>query len=177
MQARLGASRAHGRPHLTPPPARARPPIAERHEPVAAKVRIVQPLTRRADGDVMGHAGDGTADSAHTRQAGVRPDPPANSAGLYLLHLDPRYKHAQHYLGYADDIAARVHQHAAGGSKASPLIRAASAAGCRITLTRVWLGDGRTRERQLKRQGGLGRHCPVCRRRGYRRGRAQHPSA
>lgn len=31
--------------------------------------------------------------------------------GLYLLHFAPPYKHARHYLGYADDIAARVRTH------------------------------------------------------------------
>lgn len=99
----------------------------------------------------------------------MTPETPSPRAGLYLLHFDPRYEHAGHYLGYADDIAVRVHQHAARGSKASPLVQAALGAGCRVTLARVWLGAGRNRERQLKVQGGLGRHCPTCKARGYRR--------
>lgn len=107
----------------------------------------------------------------------MNPATPAPHAGLYLLHLEPRYRHAGHYLGWSTDIAARVHEHNAAGAKASPLIRAALAAGCRITLTRVWLGQGRTRERQLKRQGGLGQVCPVCKARGYRRSRPAKRSA
>lgn len=90
----------------------------------------------------------------------------ATAHGLYLLHLEPRYQHAGHYLGYADDIARRVHEHAAGGSKSSPLIRAQLAAGGRIVLTRVWLGGDRHLERRLKRHNGLSRHCPTCRARG-----------
>lgn len=89
-----------------------------------------------------------------------------SEAGLYLLHFEPRYKHAGHYLGVADDIARRVREHAGAGSKASPLIRAALGAGSRVTLVRVWLAGDRTLERRLKRQGGLSRHCPTCRRRG-----------
>jgi len=35
-------------------------------------------------------------------------------------------------------------------------------AGIAWTLARTWQGS-RTRERQLKRQGGASRRCPVCR--------------
>jgi predicted GIY-YIG superfamily endonuclease len=118
---------------------------------------------------IVAHVDQDSCPTVHQLQPAGLPRTPAPPGGLYLLHLDPRYRHAGHYLGYADDIARRVHEHAASGARSSPLIRAALAAGCRMTLTRVWLGEGRTRERQLKRQGGLGWHCPVCRARGYRR--------
>lgn len=123
----------------------------------------------------MFHAPNSTAGCVQQLQPLVAPHSPRPHEGLYLLHLEPRYRHAGHYLGWSSDIAARVHQHAAAGSAASPLIRAALGAGCRLTLTRVWLGQGRTRERQLKRQGGLGQHCPVCKARGYRRSRPDRP--
>jgi hypothetical protein len=29
---------------------------------------------------------------------------------LYLLHFDPRYRHAGHYLGYTEDVIARFIQ-------------------------------------------------------------------
>lgn len=87
-------------------------------------------------------------------------------AGLYLLHLEPAYKHAGHYLGVAGNIRERVTQHLAAGSRSSPLIRAAIAAGSSVELARVWADQGRTEERRLKRQGGLSRHCPTCRARG-----------
>lgn len=86
--------------------------------------------------------------------------------GLYLLHFDPPYRHAGHYLGYADDIDRRVAVHFAGGSKSSPLVRAALAAGSTVTLARTFPRGSRTFERRLKNAGGLSRHCPVCRSRG-----------
>lgn len=83
--------------------------------------------------------------------------------GLYLIHLEPRYLHAGHYLGYADLIDRRVREHLACGSKSSPLLRAAISAGCTLTVARVWPGGSRVLERLLKRSGGLSRHCPTCR--------------
>ena len=81
---------------------------------------------------------------------------------LYLIHLEPRYKHAGHYLGYTrGHWVDRVQRHVAGHG--SPLIRAALAAGCKLSVTRVWRHGTRTDERRLKNGGGLSRHCPVCR--------------
>lgn len=87
--------------------------------------------------------------------------------GLYLFHLEPRYAHAGHYLGYSSDIAARCREHLRGpASKASPLLLAAARSGCAIELVRVWPNGDRTLERRLKKQGGLSRHCPPCRQSG-----------
>lgn len=83
--------------------------------------------------------------------------------GVYLLHFDPPYLHAQHYLGWSHDIAARVHQHASGGSRSSPLVQAALANGSRIRLARVWLGADRNFERTLKNRRYARRICPECR--------------
>ena len=77
--------------------------------------------------------------------------------GIYLLHLEPRYLHAGHYLGWALDIDRRVREHLQGGTKASPLVRAALAAGCEVTLVRTWPDHDRTEERRLKRSHGLSR--------------------
>lgn len=83
--------------------------------------------------------------------------------GLYLLHFEPRYQHAQHYLGYADDVLRRCREHLAANGKTSPLVRAALAQGSRVVLVRLWPNETRTTERRLKRQGSLSRHCPTCR--------------
>lgn len=83
--------------------------------------------------------------------------------GLYLLHFEPRYRHAGHYLGYADDVDRRVAEHLRCGSRSSPLVSAAIAAGSTITVARTIAGGTRSLERRLKRSGGLSRHCPVCR--------------
>lgn len=83
--------------------------------------------------------------------------------GLYLLHFDPRYGHAGHYLGYAKDITRRVEEHTSCNGKSSPLVRAALGDGCEVSLVRIWPRGTRKLERRLKNQGGLSRHCPVCR--------------
>ena len=82
--------------------------------------------------------------------------------GLYLLHFEPRYQHAGHYLGYSKDIDARVAEHLACNGKSSPLVKAAVEAGCEVTVARLIPGGTRTLERKLKNQGGLAVHCPIC---------------
>lgn len=87
--------------------------------------------------------------------------------GLYLLHFEPRYEHAGHYLGFAEDVHRRVAEHLSGNGRASPLVRAALSIRAGVTLVRVWPDAGRQLERRLKRQGGLSRHCPTCRATGH----------
>lgn len=78
---------------------------------------------------------------------------------VYLLHFTRRYAHAGHYLGVTTNLERRVHQHRKGGG--SRLMAVVSQAGIDFTVARLWEGD-RTKERQLKRQGGASRLCPVC---------------
>jgi hypothetical protein len=82
--------------------------------------------------------------------------------GLYLLHFEPRLHHAGHYLGFAVDVERRVGEHLAAGAKASPLVRAAIAAGSVVELVRTWPAGDRTLERRLKREKHGPRLCPVC---------------
>ena len=87
--------------------------------------------------------------------------------GCYLLHFDPKFKHAGHYLGYADDIGKRVYEHEFDQSGAR-LTSAAVRAGCQLVVARVWVGADRNFERKLKggrnnkRTGSLKRICPIC---------------
>lgn len=78
---------------------------------------------------------------------------------VYLLHFDQPYKHARHYTGWAADLDARLAEHQAG--RGARLLAVVKAAGIGWTLARTWPGT-RTRERQLKNQGGASRHCPQC---------------
>jgi anti-sigma regulatory factor (Ser/Thr protein kinase)/predicted GIY-YIG superfamily endonuclease len=85
---------------------------------------------------------------------------PAGPAGtVYLIHLNERYKHAGHYLGRASNLEARLTHHARGTG--ANLLRVAREAGIGWQLARTWTGD-RSRERQLKKQGGRSRLCPIC---------------
>ena len=83
---------------------------------------------------------------------------------IYLLHFEPRYRHAGHYTGFTQraDLFDRLDEHAAGGSASSPLVRAAIAAGCVVYLARVYPTGDRSFERRLKNRGGAARHCPIC---------------
>jgi hypothetical protein len=81
---------------------------------------------------------------------------------VYLLHFDRPYKHARHYTGWAASsrsLKRRLAQH--GHGDGARLLAVAHAAGIGWQLARTWPGD-RTRERQIKRQGGASRHCPLC---------------
>jgi predicted GIY-YIG superfamily endonuclease len=78
---------------------------------------------------------------------------------IYLLHIQPAYRHAQHYLGIADDLEARLALHRAGQS--ARLTQVVVEAGRKLVLVRTWDGE-RTDERRLKNQPNSPRLCPVC---------------
>lgn len=82
---------------------------------------------------------------------------------VYLIHLDSPLgsdrKTAQHYLGSADDVAARLALHRSG--RGAKLLAAAVARGIGFQVVRLWPGD-RALERQLKQRGHAARLCPVC---------------
>lgn len=86
---------------------------------------------------------------------------------LFLLHFDPPYRHARHYLGYAVGTG-RGHGYArdiAAGLAIGPheLVMAAQWNETTIRVADVLVGEGRTLQRRLRAQGGLSRHCPICR--------------
>ena len=84
---------------------------------------------------------------------------------VYLLHFDEpigntasQKGYAQHYTGWASDLAARLAEHRR--SSDVKILQAVRRAGISWSLARTWAGT-RTRERQLK-QRGAARRCPVC---------------
>ncbi len=86
--------------------------------------------------------------------------PPADV--VYLVHLHPAYRHARHYLGFAErsGLVKRLGEHATG--RGANLLAVALAAGGDFELTRLWLGS-RKLERQLKQRKAAPRLlCPVC---------------
>jgi predicted GIY-YIG superfamily endonuclease len=78
---------------------------------------------------------------------------------VYLLHFDRPYRHARHYVGWAQNVKRRLAEHEAG--RGARLLAVVKAAGIGWQLARMWPGS-RVRERQIKRQGGHARHCPLC---------------
>lgn len=80
---------------------------------------------------------------------------------ICLLHFERFYHHARHYLGYTEDLDARVAAHHAG--RASPLVAAAVRDGIGFCVAATWPGD-QTEERRLHRyRNSPQRLCPICR--------------
>lgn len=82
---------------------------------------------------------------------------------VYLLHFDspiaPGKHTAQHYLGYADNLNARIEQHRAGTG--ARLCEVAKERGISFVIARTWEG-GRLLERQLKNRKNAPKLCPLC---------------
>ena len=76
-----------------------------------------------------------------------------------MLHFDRPYQHARHYVGWARNVKRRLAEHEAG--RGARLLAVVRAAGIGWQLARMWPGS-RARERQIKRQGGHARKCPLC---------------
>jgi predicted GIY-YIG superfamily endonuclease len=78
---------------------------------------------------------------------------------VYLIHFARAYRHARHYLGYADDLDARIKQHRAG--RGSRLLQVINQAGIGWDVVRTWEGD-RSLERRLKGWHTGVALCPIC---------------
>jgi len=85
---------------------------------------------------------------------------------VYLIHFaeplgdlnNPRGQ-AQHYLGYTDDLEARLERHRSGNGSA--IMAAVAERGIAWRVVRTWEGD-RGLERKLKNQHNSPRLCPIC---------------
>jgi predicted GIY-YIG superfamily endonuclease len=77
-----------------------------------------------------------------------------------VLHFEPAYRHAGHYVGWARDVDARVAEHPAGA--ASPLVRAAVVAGASVAVAVTYAGS-RQLERRLKGWHNTWKFCPIRR--------------
>jgi predicted GIY-YIG superfamily endonuclease len=78
---------------------------------------------------------------------------------IYLIHLLPKYKHARHYLGIANDVDTRFQAHRNGHG--ARLTQVAIEHGSELVIVRTWEGT-REDERRLKRQKNAPRLCPLC---------------
>jgi predicted GIY-YIG superfamily endonuclease len=87
-------------------------------------------------------------------------DPEEGAAVVYLLHFDPRYKHAGHYIGFSSDPYARLIDHL--GGRGARLLQVVVDAGVKVSLVKIWRGS-RALERRLKNRKEAPRLCPICR--------------
>jgi predicted GIY-YIG superfamily endonuclease len=78
---------------------------------------------------------------------------------VYLLHFSTPLAHAQHYIGSADDVEARLARHNAGHG--ARITQVAKEQGIELTVARTWEG-GRKEERRLKNRKNAPKLCPIC---------------
>lgn len=78
---------------------------------------------------------------------------------VYLLHFE-RPISPHHYIGYTEDIDARLEEHRNGHG--ARLCAVAAERGISFELVRTWDGD-RTEECRLKNRKNGHRLCPICR--------------
>lgn len=81
---------------------------------------------------------------------------------VYLLHFDhPISEHhtAQHYLGFAENLPARIAAHRHGNG--SRFCQVARERHIEFKVARIWEGD-RHLERSLKNRKNSSQLCPIC---------------
>jgi predicted GIY-YIG superfamily endonuclease len=81
---------------------------------------------------------------------------------VYVLHFDPPFKHAHHYVGFTThaDVATRLDEHMKGAG--SRLVRAVARAGHAVHIAHVFIGADRRFERQIKNRKDVSRWCRIC---------------
>lgn len=88
------------------------------------------------------------------------------SAFVYLIHIQSKIHHAQHYLGYTamESVDDRLKYHRNGNG--AKLLRYANLQGIKFAVVRVWeCGNYREAaklERKLKNRKESPKLCPVC---------------
>ncbi len=86
-------------------------------------------------------------------------DSTISGSQVYLLHFKQPFKHARHYLGYAESLQVRLALHANGhGARLTQVVKAS---GGSWVLARTWPG-GRDLEYRLKRWHSGVKLCPIC---------------
>lgn len=80
---------------------------------------------------------------------------------VYLIHLEQKLAHAQHYLGFVEkDLNKRIARHKSG--QGAKMLRAANQAGIKWEVVRTWPDGDRTFERSLKNRKNTRCLCPTC---------------
>jgi hypothetical protein len=83
----------------------------------------------------------------------------AQGSVVYLIHFDRPFSHAQHYIGWTENLPFRIGHHLAGTG--ANLLRHVNEAGIPWSVVRVWPGASRGFERRLKGHSAT-RNCPIC---------------
>jgi predicted GIY-YIG superfamily endonuclease len=83
---------------------------------------------------------------------------------VYLIHTTKPFHHLRHYLGWTQNLDERLEEHRRGTG--ANIMRVLKEQGIEWKLARTWKNVTRKFERRLKNQGGLSRHCPICKAQG-----------
>lgn len=80
---------------------------------------------------------------------------------VYLVHLNRRFHHVAHYIGFTEaEVESRLDEHRKGSG--AKLLRAARSLGIDFQCVRTWVGT-RSVERALKNRKDARSLCPECR--------------
>ena len=79
---------------------------------------------------------------------------------VYLIHLDTPLKHAQHYVGFSDNVDVRLERHRQG--RGARFLRICNQREIHYQLVRVWPDGDRNAERRLHNCKNSRRYCPIC---------------
>lgn len=79
---------------------------------------------------------------------------------VYLLHFSEKYRHAGHYIGFANDVEGRINHHRNGTG--ARLTQVVTDFGIQLQVARIWQDGDRAFERKLKNCKHAARYCPIC---------------
>jgi predicted GIY-YIG superfamily endonuclease len=85
---------------------------------------------------------------------------PYSVQGVYIVHLDSKLAHAQHYIGYAEDVYRRIGEHKKG--QGARMLQVCVERGISFQLARVFPKRNRGFERRLKNRRNSRVLCPIC---------------
>lgn len=79
---------------------------------------------------------------------------------VYLIHFDTPYKQAKHYIGFANNLNARLEHHANGtGARLMQVIKQNNIS---WRLARTWDEGDKALERRIKNRKEAPTLCPIC---------------
>ena len=81
--------------------------------------------------------------------------------GVYILHFDKKFKHAQHYVGYSENVLGRIEKHKTGNGARLMQVIHEHQIGFKVAV--VFENRGRDFEHKIKGSHNTKRFCPICR--------------
>lgn len=88
---------------------------------------------------------------------------------VYLLHYDEPLHHAQHYLGWTNDLKKRIQCHKRGDRNVCVITHEFAERNIEFTLVRAWPGPLEF-EKRLKKMKNSKMLCPTCNPTAFNRG-------